>query len=102
MKFKKSKLIYLSILSFGTVGLVLAAGNSQSAQSKTSDYWYDNTTNSKFEVRSQTIMNLMSNDEKPIQIPFNNNFELKLLLNPGLETDDENIITEFNENFIKK
>lgn len=35
-------------------------------------------------------------------MPVNNNFELKLLLNPGFATENEDFIQEFNTNFAKK
>ncbi|VEU63063.1 S8 family serine peptidase [Mycoplasmopsis bovirhinis] len=64
--------------------------------------WYDNLSTNKFEIRGQGIAAALSEDNQVVNIPVNNDYELKLLLNPGFETQNEDLITKFNHNFINK
>ncbi|VEU63057.1 hypothetical protein [Mycoplasmopsis bovirhinis] len=51
--------------------------------------WYDNLSTNKFEIRGQGITTALTEDNQVVNIPVNNDYELKLLLNPGFETENE-------------
>lgn len=99
-KVKKMLLMILGSVAITCVALI--PNTKVTNQNTINSYWYNNLNNTKFEIRDQLIIKEWSPNGELINKSVNNDFELKLLLNPGFETDNEDFIRKFNNDFINK
>lgn len=99
-KVKKSLLMILGSVAF--TGTTLILNNKVANLDTTNSYWYNNLFNEKFQVRDQIIHTESLPNGQTINIPIDNGYELKLLLNPGFESEQVDFIQEFNNEFIQK
>lgn len=102
MKQNKLKKLILrpvfSLLSFGTVlSTPFYSGSFKNF------YLSSNIKIDKFEFRDQLMFsNSFGSENTNESRHIDNKFELKILLNLDMETEDENIIARFNNDFITK
>lgn len=99
-KVKKSLLMILGSVAF--TGTTLILNNKVANLDTTNSYWYNNLFNEKFQVRDQIIHTESLPNGQTINIQIDNGYELKLLLNPGFESEQVDFIQEFNNEFIQK
>lgn len=98
---KLKKLILRPIFSLLSFGSILSTPF-YSGSFKTS-YLSSNIKINKFEFRDQLMFSNSFGTGNTNELRYiDNKFELKILLNLDMETEDENIITRFNNDFITK
>ncbi|BBA22069.1 serine protease [Mycoplasmopsis bovirhinis] len=100
LKTKIKKLLIWPITTLGSFTSLFAI-LPQNYSSKITN-WYDNLTSDKFELRAQKSITITNSSGVEHHKYLSNDYELKLLLNPGFLGDDEKKIKEFNEKFISK
>ncbi|BBA22300.1 serine protease [Mycoplasmopsis bovirhinis] len=99
-KFKKKLLIPLSTLAI--IGIAIIPNSKVIIQKSVNGYWYNNLNNEKFDIREQSIITESLSNGYSYEKPINNNYELKLLLNPGFESENTVFIQQFNKEFVQK
>ncbi|VEU63580.1 S8 family serine peptidase [Mycoplasmopsis bovirhinis] len=99
-KLKFKKLVIWPVETLGSFASFVAILPQNYTQKITN--WYENLNNYKFEVRDQSAITVQNNNGDLEITPVNNNFELKLLLNPEFKIQNEELISNFNMKFIQK
>ncbi|MDW2891507.1 serine protease, partial [Mesomycoplasma ovipneumoniae] len=96
-KFKKFKKFALYLFGFTSIPLIYSSLFINWNNNK--QYWYSTNFSNKIDVRESFIKKL--NKSSKVE-NLDNNFELKLLLNPDFLDTDSKKITSFNIDFLEK
>ncbi|WP_341501083.1 S8 family serine peptidase [Mesomycoplasma ovipneumoniae] len=96
-KFKKLKKFTLYLFGFTSIPLIYSSLFINSNNNK--QYWYSTNLSNKIDVREPFVKKL--NKSSKIE-NLDNNFELKLLLNPDFLDTESKKITSFNIDFLEK
>ncbi|WP_341490027.1 S8 family serine peptidase [Mesomycoplasma ovipneumoniae] len=100
-KFKKFKKFALYFFGFASIPLIYSSLliNWNNNNNNNKQYWYSTNFSNKIDVRDPFIKKL--NKSSKVE-NLDNNFELKLLLNPDFLDTDSKKITSFNIDFLEK